>query len=171
MQIQSLSINKNQIISLIQFCFLMAVAAIAPLFHFQPITGPIVNATLFLAASFMGAQNAIMVGLLPSLIALSVGLLPAPLAPMVPFIMVSNAILILAFAYLKKKNFWLAVVASSGLKFLFLSSTSLIVSHLIIKKEIAQKAVLMMGWPQLLTALGGGILAFLLLKYFDKKSI
>ncbi len=155
-------------LTLAKFAALLAVATIAPLFHNQPITGPIVNATLFLGVIFLGTQNAILVGLIPSVIALAVGLLPSPLAPMVPFIMISNAILIITFGWLRQKNFWLAVGAGSVLKFLFLFSTTFIITNLIAQKSIAQKAAQILSWPQLITALAGGLLAYIILKALKK---
>lgn len=166
--VKTLSINKKHILAVTQLTILVGIATIAPLFHNQPITGPIVNAALFLGVIFVGAQNAVLIGLIPSLIALSVGLLPSPLAPMVPFIMLSNTILILAFGYLREKNFWLGVVSASILKFLFLYSTSFVVVNLIAQKPIAEKAAQMLSLPQLLTALAGGIIAFLVLKILKK---
>jgi len=65
----------------------------------------------------LGVDFAILIGLIPSVIALGVGLLPAVLVPMVPFIMISNTLLVVCFAYLRKKNYWLGVVVSSFLKF------------------------------------------------------
>jgi len=151
-----------------QFISLVGVAVIVPLFHQQAITGPVVNATLFISVTLLGVQNAILVGLIPSLVALSTGLLPPVLAPMIPFIMVGNTILIIVFGYLKEKNFWLGIVTASVLKFLFLFSTSSIVINLLLKKEIATKVATMMSWPQLLTALVGGIIAFMFLKSIKK---
>jgi len=159
-----LAVNKKHLALLAQFAVLLAIATLAPLFHYQPFTGPVVNAVLFLSAALLGVDWAIMVGLIPSLIALSVGLLPAVLSPAVPFIMVSNAILIVVFFYLKQKNFWLAVVSASVLKFLFLFSSSYIVVNLIAKEPVAQKAAQMLSYPQLLTALAGGVIAYLVLK-------
>ncbi len=159
-QIKILALNKTKITSLTYFTALLGISIIAPLFHFQPITGPIVNACLFIATALFGTQAGIMLGLLPSLIALSVGTLPAPLAPMIPFIMVSNTILVVVFSYFKQKNFFLGIISASILKFLFLFSTSYIVIHLIAQKPIAQKAASMMSWPQLATALLGGLIAY-----------
>ena len=167
-KIKALSINKKIALIIAQFGVLIGIATIAPLFHNQPITGPIVNATLFLAVIFVGTQNAILVGLIPSLIALSVGLLPTPLAPMIPFIMLSNTILILAFGYLRKKNFWLGMITASAIKFIFLYSSSFIVVNLIAKKPIATKVAAMLSWPQLLTALAGGIITWIILKTLKK---
>lgn len=166
-----LALKRKTIVNSITFVLLLGIATIAPLFHFQPVTGPIVNATLFIAATLLGVQNAIFIGLLPSTIALSAGLLPPVLAPMVPFIMLGNTILIVAFNYLRKKNYWLGVISASVLKFLFLFGTSSIVINLLLKREVATKVAVMMSWPQLATALTGGIIAYLFLKVFFDRGI
>lgn len=167
-QVKSLTIKKETFFSLVQFTVLVGIAAAAPLLRQQAITGPIINSTLFISVVFLGTQNAILVGLAPSLIALSVGLLPLVLAPMIPFIMTSNAILILVFSYLREKNYWLGVVSASILKFLFLFSASSVVVKSLVKEEVASKVAIMMSWPQLLTALGGGLIAYLFLKSRQK---
>ena len=165
----TLKLSRANILPLITFATLIGVATIVPLFHYQPVTGPIVNATLFIAAATLGPQRAILIGLVPSMIALSAGLLPAVLAPMIPFIMLSNAILIMTFSALKKKNYWLNVAIGSTLKFIFLFATSSIVINLLIKKEIAQQVALIMSWPQLLTALAGGVIAYPIIKLIKRK--
>lgn len=170
-QIKILSISKEKVFVIAQFAALLGIATAAPLFHNQPITGPIVNATLFVAVILLGTQSAILIGLIPSLIALSVGLLPAVMAPMIPFIMMGNTILILVFGFFKKGNYWLGVILASVLKFLFLFATSSIVIDLLFKKEVAQKVAAMMSWPQLLTAFAGGVIAYLILKSIKKNLI
>lgn len=165
----TLKLNKVHALSIIKFTALIGVATVAPLFHFQPVTGPIVNATLFIAAATLGAQSAILVGLIPSMIALSAGFLPPVLAPMIPFIMLSNAILIMTYTYLAKNNYWLNIAVGSTLKFLFLFATSAIVINLLLQKEIAQQVALMMSWPQLVTALAGGIIAYPIIKLLKKQ--
>lgn len=163
-----LAINRGQAVALTEFAVLVAVAAIVPLFHQQMITGPIVNATLFLATALLGSSAGILVGLIPSVIALSVGLLPPVLAPMIPFIMIGNTILVLTFNVFKDKNYWLGIFISSILKFVFLYGTSSVVINLLLKKEIAYQVSIMMSWPQLLTAVIGGALAYLFLKFYKK---
>jgi len=166
---KSLRITMPVAIKLTTFASLMFIASFVPaILHVQIITGPIVNATLFISVVFLGAEAAILIGLIPSVIALSFGLLPAILAPMVPFIMISNALLIVIFGLVQKKNYWLAVVSASLIKFIFLFSTSSIVIGLLLKKEVATKVVAMMSWPQLLTALMGGIIAWLVMKTIKK---
>ena len=55
----------------------------------------------------------------------------------------------------QNKNFWLAIITSSILKFAFLYTISL---------YFAPKLAFIMGLPQLITAIIGGIIAFLFLK-------
>ncbi len=152
--------------SIAWFVSLMAIVAILPHYvHNQFITGPIVNAVLFIAVVTVGAGNAILIGLVPSVVALVSGLLPAPLAPMIPFIMISNAILIVVFAGLRKTNYWVGVLGGTLFKYAFLYLTSTIVVGLISNHNIALKAAAtMMAWPQIVTALIGGVIAFGVLK-------
>ena len=166
-----LALKGEKAFLLIQFIALVGIATVAPLLNQQAITGPIVNATLFISVILLGVQNAILVSLIPSLIALSVGLLPSFLAPMIPFIMVGNIVLIMVFDYLKNKSFWLRMILASVSKFIFLLSTSSLVISLISKEEIISKVSIMMGWSQLLTALAGGFIAYIFLnslKAFSK---
>lgn len=118
----------------------------------QWITGTIVNALLFLAVWRVGIANAFLVAVLPSSIALLRGLLPAPLAALIPFIILSNVILICAFFALKKRPL-AGVVFGSALKFLFLFA----VASQVVK--VAGPLLFMMSWPQLFTALAGGLIA------------
>lgn len=159
-QVKAITIRKTVVLVIAQFAALVGLATMAPLLNQQAVTGPIVNATLFIAVMFLDIQSAVLVGLIPSTIALSMGLLPVVLAPMVPFIMVGNTILVVAFSHLRKKNYWLGIVSASVLKYVFLFSTSTIVMDLLLKKEIAAKVAVIMSWPQLLTALAGGVLAY-----------
>jgi len=163
-RVRVLPIRKEQVLASAQLIALVGVATAAPLLRQQMVTGPIVNATLFVAVTLLGTQNAVLVGLIPSLIALSVGLLPPILAPMVPFIMMGNTLLIIIFDGLQVRNYWVGVVAASVLKFLFLFSTSSVVINLLLKKEAAVKVAAMMSWPQLFTALAGGLIAYLVLR-------
>jgi len=157
-------VNVN---SIAQFAGLASVAMFLPyLIHIQWITGPIVNAVLILTLLKFGFRNAITLAVVPSLMALSGGLLPIILAPVVPFIMISNMILILCvdWAYNnfkdKKKGYWTGVIVGAGLKFLFLFLSVNIISGLLIKQELAIKVAQMMSWPQLYTALLGGVIAW-----------
>lgn len=154
-------------VTLIKFVGLLGVATIVPMFHQQLLTGPIVNATLFLAVAMIGVRGALFVGLIPSVIALSTGLLPAVLAPMIPFIMISNAILVIVFGYLWQRNVWGGIIAASVVKFAFLYATSSVVISLLLKSEVAGAVATMMSWPQLWTALVGGLIAVAVMRGWD----
>ncbi len=148
---------------LTKIIILISIATIAPLFQHQLITGTLVNATLFIATVLIGVQAGIIVSFLPSLIALSVGFLPPVFLPMIPYIILGNIVLVITFNYFKKK-YWLGVVLASIFKFLFLFSVSSLVINFLIKQEVAYRIIFMMSWPQLITALLGGLIAFYVIK-------
>jgi len=157
-------VNTN---SLAQLAGLASVAMFLPfILHIQWITGPIVNAVLILTLLKFGFRNAIILAAVPSLMALSGGLLPIILAPVVPFIMIGNIILILCVDWVynnfkdKKKGYWTGVIVGASLKFLFLFLSVNIISGLLIQQELAVKVAQMMSWPQLYTALLGGVIAW-----------
>lgn len=167
-KIKNLILEKEKILTLIKFVVIFSLSIFAPLFKIQFITGPIVNALLFLATVILDYSSAILIGLLPSIISLSIGLLPFVLAPMVPFIMIGNSLLVIIFHSFYKKNYWLGVIISSFSKFLFLFLSSQILVNFFIKTPLATKFSSMMSWPQLLTALTGGFIAYLFLKFIKK---
>ena len=159
---QALALKKEALLIL---ALLIGVAIVAPvLFKQQLVAGTIVNATLILGVSFLSVRDGLIISLVPSSLALVSGLLPAVLAPMIPFLIVSNTILVLAFAYLSKFNYWAGVIIGSVLKSAFLFGTSSIVVGLLVNKQIAPTITQMMSWPQLFTAVAGGIVAFCIIK-------
>ncbi|MFW5888484.1 MAG: iron hydrogenase [Patescibacteria group bacterium] len=159
----------------VKFLSLAVLATFLPFFiHLQWITGPLVNAVLIVALFLVGIRSALIIALIPSVIALSSGLLPALLAPIVPFIMVSNVILVLSVDqfYARMKNnivgYWTGVGVGAVLKFAFLFLSVDIISDLLLKQHLAAKVAQMMSWPQLATALAGGFIAWILLRYFGE---
>jgi hypothetical protein len=125
--------------------------------HNQWITGTVVNAIIFLAVWRVGIVNAMLIAALPSSIALSRGLLPAPMAILIPYIILSNVILIATFYALKKYPL-AGIISASLVKFLFLFA---ITSFFI---KVASPLLAMMHWPQLFTALAGGLIAVGIIK-------
>lgn len=165
----TITFGNSKTTLVIQFSILIGIAYFAPFLHQQFLTGTIVNATLVIATVILGVQVGVLVGLLPSVIALSVGTLPSPLAPMVPYIMIGNAIFVILFGMMRK-SYWTAIMLSSLLKFVFLYTTSFVVINLLFKKELAPSVSAMMSWPQLVTALSGGMVAFIFLKIFQNNN-
>lgn len=168
--INIISLQKINITYAIKFLALLTLATGAPLigFHSQWITGPIVNMALILAVFMVGIRGALLIGILPSTIALSSGLLPAVLAPMIPFIILSNTILILVIDWFKSYNYFSGLIFAAGAKYLFLFATSNIVINLLLNQALGTKVAAMMSWPQFFTALIGGILAWPALKVLRK---
>lgn len=157
---KDLSFTQN----LVVFSSLLGLTFVVPaLIHNQAVTGPIVNAILLVAASAVSPSSAMLIGILPSTVALSRGLLPLALAPMVPFIILSNALYIYLFSQLKNKGFGLGVVTASMAKFSLLFGASQLVLQKLLPLKLATKVSQMMSWPQLATALIGGFLAWIVL--------
>jgi len=158
-----------------QFLGLASVAALLPFFiHLQWVTGPIINAILVLTLFLVGIRSALVVCLIPSLMALSGGLLPAILAPVVPFIMISNVIFVLGIDWLyqsnksENKGYWLGIIVGAGLKFVFLLASVNFIGKLLIKQELIVKVAQMMSWPQFATAVTGGLIAWAILKWLKR---
>jgi hypothetical protein len=161
-----LPLRKETVFTLLA---LIAVSVAAPIFIKQQlIAGTIVNATLIIGTVVLSTRDGLLIGLMPSSIALAAGLLSPVLAPMIPFIIVSNAVLVLTFAYFKKLNFWLGVGLAAIFKFAFLYSTSTFVIGLLVNQTVAPVIAQMMSWPQLFTALTGGLVAYGYLKITRK---
>ena len=164
-----LVLNRTKIKTAIVFLILMSIITIAPLFRNQIITGSIVNAILFLSVIILGLKTAIIIGIIPSIIALFTGILSPILMPLIPYIILSNIILVYSFYILKNKNYWLSIIVSSFLKFLFLFTISNFVIRFIIKEEVVKNIAVTMSYPQLITALTGGFIAYIILKKVNKK--
>lgn len=148
------------------FAVLLAISILAPLAGAgQLVTGTIVNASLIVATVLLGPRLAITIGLLPSLFALMSGQLPWPLAPMVPFIIIGNAILVLTIHLLRKRSYPGGVALAAGFKFLWLYGfATMLVNAAVFPPKVGALVMLMMGWPQLTTALLGGAAAYAILK-------
>lgn len=123
----------------------------------QYATGPLVNTMLYIAATFVGIGGGVAIGVVTPVIAFWRGILPPPLGPMIPFIAIGNAVLVIVFGLLERRGRLAAIVgivAASVLKFLVLSGAVRFVVQ--VKPAIAN----MMQTPQLMTALAGGAIAF-----------
>ncbi len=142
------------------------------LIHQQAITGPLINAILLIAAVKLSTSSAITIGLIPSVVALSRGLLPLALAPVVPFIMLANALYVVLFSKVKERTFTGAVMLAATGKFALLYFVSQLLLSSLLPQQFLTPASQMMSWPQLVTALIGGLIAAIVLKSTDiSKSI
>jgi hypothetical protein len=150
---------------------LLTVSVLPFFIHIQFISGPFVNALLIIILFLCGIRTAVIACLLPSMMALAGGLLPAVLAPVIPFIMISNVIFIflIDFFYRRtldnQKGYWIGVFIGAAVKFTFLYISVNFINQLLIKKELLGVVIQMMSWPQFVTALTGGVIAWLFLKW------
>ncbi len=165
--IKTLSFENVSMIFVVKFGILLTIASLAPMVGNQLITGIIVNTVLFVSTFILGFFPAIFIAFIPSFIALVSGILPFAFFSFIPFIVVSNVILVLTFHYFKSE-YWLAIILSSFFKFVFLFLTS----YLIVKFFLGEKTGLLVGnimtWPQFFTAIFGGIIAYFVLKKLKK---
>lgn len=147
------------------FGLLLGASVLAPMLGLhQLVTGTVVNAALLIATVRLGPRAAMSIGVLPSLFALVSGQLPAVLAPMVPFIVLGNILLVAVFHGLHQKGYWIGAGTAAVLKSAWLFGTSVTLFALL-PLEVPAAVVAMMGWPQLVTALTGGMLAFGVLRF------
>lgn len=146
---------------------LITVAVFAPLIKLQLVSGSIVNAVLIVSSAIFGLRAGILAGIIPSAIALSAGLLPVALAPMVPFIIMGNAVLVIVFSFLRNKSFGLGIISGALAKFLFLSLSGFMFVNFVSGKQIAVAAANMFGLTQLFTALAGGLIAWMFIKIYQ----
>lgn len=123
----------------------------------QFVTGPLVNAVLYISAYAVGWPGGIFIGAVTPWIALLTGILKPALAPAVPFIMLGNALLVVGFSLLNTFNSYVAVLCASVVKFLILYVSTRFLLQL--NPAIASALQL----PQLVTALIGGALAMIVI--------
>ena len=153
-----------------EFLFIGFLAFLIPfsLGHPQLLVGVLVNAFLVIASLNLDAKKVMGIALFPSLGVIARGVLFGPftfaLVFMVPFIWMGNLVLILAMKYLfgeKKMDYFISLGAGALLKtgLLFCAAYALLQFSLV--PALFLEA---MGVIQLITAVGGGILAFAIWK-------
>ena len=149
------------------FALLLGASVLAPMLGLpQLFTGSIVNAALLVATVLLGPRAAVSIGILPSLFAVMTGQLPAPLAPLVPLIMIGNALLVVVFHVVRRRGYWAGAVTAAVAKASSLFGTAglLVAAGGLLPEPAASLALTVLGWPQLVTALAGGAIAFAVLR-------
>ncbi|MZP30453.1 ECF transporter S component [Heliobacterium undosum] len=140
---------------------LLALALLFTQVKLQWVSGPAVNALLIIATAANGLWSGVLLGALTPVLAFLGGFMP--LVFVVPVIAAGNILFCVTFAWLHKRNGMAAVAAGATLKFLLLA---LSVNYLIQVPPPVAKAL---SLPQLFTALAGGALALLLLRYLPAR--
>lgn len=129
----------------------------------QLVTGTLVNGMLLISAGYVGMWSGVIIGLFTPVLAFLFGIMKFP--PMIPFIMIGNALYVLVFSGMRNKP--IGMVLGSLVKFLWLSASVYYMLPLFGVKAPAA-LVEMFTFPQLATAVMGGILALLVLSLLKK---
>lgn len=138
---------------------LLFIVSISFLVNNQFIVGSLVNAGLLLTCMYFGMPAALFIGIIPSCMALIRGILPSFMLPAIPFIIVSNWIFVSSYSYLQRRKI-AGIIFASLLKFLFLFCVSRFIISQFIPAPALSVFLIMMSWPQLVTALTGGFIAY-----------
>ncbi len=157
------SLSVNLFFTLTGLAFFIPAVFSSP----QWLTGTIINALLFIAASKLDFKRQLPVIILPSLGAFSHGVIFGPLTVsllyFIPFIWLGNAVLV-GFMGIKRISRWpffFRVLAASALKSVILFS----VASLYVNFDLTPALFLTaMGLIQFLTAMAGGTIAYLILQ-------
>ncbi|MDX9871636.1 MAG: ECF transporter S component [Clostridia bacterium] len=125
------------------------------------ITGPLVNTLLFIAVATTGSLSGVLVGLFTPVLAFAFGIMP--MAPAVPVIMAGNIVLALVFGAIKN-NPYLGFIAAAVAKFAVMAAGVYFILPVLAGINLPPKLVATLSTTQLFTALGGGVIAVILLK-------
>lgn len=130
------------------------------------VVGPLVNACLLVSTALAGVWSGIIISVISPFASLINNHAPvaAALLPFAPFVAAGNAVYVLSYYLLRKKNAVVGVGIGSILKFAFLYSSINIFLQLFNFPKFAKVLTFLFGWPQLITALIGGILALAVVK-------
>lgn len=166
--------NKTRFLT--RTALLLAVAIAFQIFgKFIPynnfIVGPIVNAVLIIATATAGMWSGAAISVIAPLVSALTN--KAVIAPIIlafsPFIIIGNLIIVIAFHLLRKKNKLAGVGAGAILKFGFLFTAILIFTNVVdMKPQVAATLTNLFSWPQLITAVAGGVIALIILKLAGK---
>ncbi|NLC68835.1 MAG: ECF transporter S component [Clostridiaceae bacterium] len=131
------------------------------------IVGPLVNASLLVSTAATGLIGGAVISIATPFVASFTAGVPILFAP---FIAIGNFILVLLFYIFIKKNKIVGIVSGAVLKFAFLTAAINIFVQVV---KLAEKQVANMlyafSWPQLVTAIIGGILALVVLQALGEK--
>lgn len=125
------------------------------------ITGSLVNMCLIISVSMTGVLGGALVGIITPFVALLTGS-PVPLI-FIPSISICNFSLILSFSLLKRIKIINIVVPAIIKTALLYLSINIILSILKLAPQKSKMLLYLFGWPQLVTALIGGIIAIIII--------
>jgi hypothetical protein len=130
------------------------------------VVGPLVNACLLVSTALAGVWSGIIISVISPFASLINNHAPvaAALLPFAPFVAIGNAVYVLSYYLFKKRSSVVGVGIGSILKFAFLYSSINIFLQFFNFPKFAKVLSFLFGWPQLITALIGGIIALAVIK-------
>lgn len=136
------------------------------------IVGPLVNMCLLVAIITTGITGGLTIAILSPLTSLINNNSPiaAALLPFAPVIALANIAFILTFYFLYNKNKYAGLVAAAVLKFGLLFLGIRLFLNLFDFPKFTEKLFSLFSWPQLVTAIIGGLIAIPIL-YTLKKAL
>jgi len=144
------------------------------------VVGPLVNACLLIATSAAGLWGGTAVSVFSPFGAIITGAV-VPI-PFLPFIAAGNLLLVSAFYFSTKNNRFKPLLKDAGkyvgillgavLKFLFLyMSVTVFLRFYNVPPKLHEVMAFSFGWPQLVTAIIGGVIAVILIKVLEQNKI
>ncbi|MCX6720256.1 MAG: hypothetical protein NTW11_00360 [Candidatus Staskawiczbacteria bacterium] len=165
-----LPVTLSELTKFLAFLALSILSFFVPFAFGQPqwLVGTIVNACLFLSAIYLPKKYYIPLIILPSLGVLARGAVFGPFTFFIiyflPFIWLANLLLVLVFKKAISLGIF-SVAISAFAKFLFLIA----IANIYFSFNLAPKLFLQtMGLNQLITALAGGLIAFIIFKIYGQ---
>lgn len=157
--------TRKNIFWITRTAVLLALIIVVQFLHLQqPVTGPLINMIILIAGISTGFIGGISIAFLSPWTAYITQTHAAfgSILPVVPFIMIGNAVYVCVFLLfrIKKKNLItdsIGIILGSIIKFLILYSA---VTYILV--NLKKPIILLMSFPQLITALIGGVLALIL---------
>ena len=136
---------------------LLALAIAVQQFRIQGLTGPAINAILILTIAYVDVYAAAIVGSVTPILAVINGIMP--LAIVAPFIIIANIVYVFSYNWQYKNNKFSAIALSAILKYAVLA---IAVTFII---EVPPPVAYALTTPQLFTAVSGGIIGTIIIKY------
>lgn len=141
----------------------------------QVVVGPLVNTVIIVAVMATDLKYGILISFATPILAVITGQFPAAGAPFVPFIMIGNGVLSVTVwfmdKYVKKYGLYIGIVVGAVLKALVLTVS---IRYLVVlfgiglPKPLIAKLSVMMSYPQLYSAIAGGIIAVIFYSVYKK---
>ncbi|HOQ00910.1 MAG TPA: ECF transporter S component [Acetivibrio clariflavus] len=133
------------------------------------IVGPLVNACLLISTGLVGIYSGTVISILTPFGAILTGAtMPLPLAP---FVALGNFALVLLFYVFRKKKV-IGLITGAIAKFLVIYGSLLTIIpyfKILPSQQASNLASKAFGWPQLITALIGGIIALPVIMRLEKR--